>query len=255
MSSSQTGTDMTGAAAGDDVAGDDATAGDESVGDEVAGDEAVAAKSTYEQIAYDQFVRRRQHSEETQLRGIEQGHADGGFTGLDGKARHLISTAQHFYLSTVTGAGWPYVQHRGGPAGFVRVSDDGRRLAWAEFHGNNQFVSTGNIDRDGRVCLFFIDYPLRRRLKVFGHARVVETDEDPALLAWVTGREEGSEGPTLQQPVARIFVVVIVDSDANCSKHILPRWDKSQVDERLELYRADIRKLEAELAELREQKD
>ena len=79
----------------------------------------------------------------------------------------------------------------------MRVSDDGRRLAWAEFHGNNQFVSTGNIDRDGRVCLFFIDYPLRRQLKVFGHARVVETDEDPALLAWVTGREEGSEGPTL----------------------------------------------------------
>lgn len=207
---------------------------------------------TYEKIAYDRYVRARQHSEETQLPGVEQGHIDGPFDGLDGKARKLIRGAQHFYISTVTGAGWPYVQHRGGPAGFVHISGDGMRLFWPEFHGNNQFVTTGNIDRGGkdgdggRVCLFFVDYPLRRRLKVFGHARIVEADQDAELVEAATT----IGGQRLRQPTDRIMVVDVVATDANCSKHIQPRWTKAQVDETLDLYRKDISELKAHVAEL-----
>ena len=201
---------------------------------------------TYEQLAFDAHVRRRQHSEDTQLRGIEQGHPDGPFDGLDGQARKMIRQAQHFFISTVTGAGWPYVQHRGGPEGFVHVSDDGKRLAWAEFHGNNQFVSTGNTDRDGRTCLFFIDYPLRRRLKVFGHTKVVETQDDPELLKQVR---------PLRTPVARIMVMDVVATDANCSKHIKPRWTKERIDETADLYRRDIESLQERIAELERERD
>lgn len=205
---------------------------------------------TYEQIAYDSFVRRRQHSEHSQLPGIELGHSDGPFEGLDGPARKMIRQAQHFFLATVTGEQWPYVQHRGGPVGFVHVSDDGRRLAWAEFHGNNQFVTTGNTDRDGRMCLFFVDYPLRRRLKVFGQARVVKTRDDPKLLEWVT-----TLGPDrMRQPVARIMVLDVVATDVNCSKHIQPRWTKERIDETAELYRRDLDTLRERVAELEEER-
>ena len=208
---------------------------------------------TYEKIAYDRFVRARQHSEETQLPGVEQGHADGPFDGLDGKARKLIRSAQHFYISTVTGTGWPYVQHRGGPQGFVHISADGKRLFWPEFHGNNQFVTTGNVDRGGedggRVCLFFVDYPLRRRLKVFGHARIVEAIDDPGLAEAATT----SGGVRLRQPTERIMVVDLVATDANCSKHIQPRWTKAKVDETLGLYRKDIAELKERIQALESQ--
>lgn len=192
--------------------------------------------TTYEQLAYDSFVRRRQASIGTTLP-----ERVGPFE-FDPADLALIRGADSFFLSTVTGAGWPYVQHRGGPSGFVHVLGE-RRLGWLEMAGNNQYVTTGNVDRDGRVAMFFIDYPTRTRLKVFGHAKVVELDEDPDLVARL--RDLGDR--EIRSKVLRAMVVDVVAADRNCTKHIKPRWDKEQVDERIDLYRADIRALKEEL--------
>lgn len=146
-----------------------------------------------------------------------------------------IRRADHFFLSTVTESGWPYVQHRGGPAGFVHVPTP-TSLAWVELPGNKQYVSTGNIDQDGRVSLFFIDYPRRARLKVFGHARALEPDANPELTAKL--RQMGEK--RYAGRVEHLFVVDLVAADANCSKHISPRWDRAYIDGLTELYRREL---------------
>ena len=196
----------------------------------------------YQDIAYDEYVRARQGSLEMELPRA------GGEFELEPAQRRMIATSSHFFLSTVTGAGWPYVQHRGGPEGFVHVLGP-RRLAWLEFAGNRQFVTTGNVDRDGRVCLFFIDYPTRSRLKVFGDARVVERDEDPVLMERLArvGEKE------IRSPFQRAMVVDVMAADANCSKYIAPRHTREQVEGRIDLYREDIRELRERVRELEEE--
>ena len=165
---------------------------------------------------------------------------------LDGRDRRLIREADFFLLSTVTEAGWPYTQHKGGPRGFVQVTD-GRTLVFPDFPGNRQFVTLGNLDAGSRVCLFFVDFPTRRRLKVFGRARTVEAADDPQLIARL------GEVPGMPRRIDRAVIVQVTDVDANCSRNITPRWDGAAVDERIDLYRRDIAELKAEVARLRSQ--
>lgn len=193
----------------------------------------------YSEIAFGPAARARQEAV-----GVSRPQETGEFE-LHGTDIALIRRADHFFLSTVTEAGWPYVQHRGGPAGFVHVS--GTTLAWAEFPGNRQYVSTGNLDYDGKVCLFFVDYPTRTRLKVFGRARVVEPDSDTALIEKL--RTMGEKIYTGR--VERAIVVDLVASDANCSKQITPRWDRRHIDELTDIYRRQLDELRAEVEELR----
>lgn len=183
----------------------------------------------YTDIAFGPSVRARQESV-----GVTRPTEAGEFE-LETTDVALIRRADHFFLSTVTETGWPYMQHRGGPAGFVHVHAS-TRLAWLEFRGNRQFVSTGNLDHDGRACLFFVDYPTRTRLKVFGHARVVEPEQDPALIERL--RTMGEK--TYTGHVERAILVDVVASDANCSKHITPRWDREYIDELTAVYRREI---------------
>ena len=194
---------------------------------------------TYAEIAFDDFVRRRQGREEIDLPASSEDFE------LQPTDRRLIREADSFFLSTVTGAGWPYAQHRGGPAGFVHLIGP-TTIAWGELQGNNQFVTTGNVDRDGRVALFFIDYPTRTRLKAFGYARIIGADDAPELLAEI--RDVGER--EIRARIDRIMVVDIVATDRNCTKQIRPRWTKPQVDERIDLYRADITALKDERDEL-----
>ncbi|AWB84188.1 pyridoxamine 5'-phosphate oxidase family protein [Corynebacterium liangguodongii] len=198
--------------------------------------------TTYEQLAYDEFVRRRQGSE---LMDIPE--REGPFE-FDPRHLSLIRKADFFFLGTVTGAGWPYVQHRGGPKGFVRQLGP-TTLGWLEYSGNHQYVSTGNIDRDGRVAMFFVDFPTRTRLKVFGVARVVELQEDPELIE----RLRETDGGRINLVATHAFVVDVTATDQNCTKRIKPRWDKEQIDERIELYRADIRELKERISQLEEE--
>ncbi|MFJ2668506.1 pyridoxamine 5'-phosphate oxidase family protein [Nocardia fluminea] len=172
--------------------------------------------------------------------------ADGDDIGepeeLEPQVAGLIRQADSFYLATVTGSGWPYLQHRGGPTGFVHVLDSAT-IAWAEYAGNNQFVTVGNLDVDDRVALFFIDYPTRTRVKIFGRAEVVERVDDPDLLdRLLTARA----GP-IDARSDRAFVVRIEAFDRNCTKNITPRYRTEWIQDYLRAGRAP---LEAEIARL-----
>jgi uncharacterized protein len=133
--------------------------------------------------------------------------------------RDFIAARDSFYLATVTVDGWPYVQHRGGPKGFLRVLDD-RTLAFADFAGNKQYITAGNLETNDRVALFLMDYPHQARLKIIGHAKWVEGDAE--LIAKV--RMEGYKAK-----VERVMVVDVVGFDWNCSQHITPRWTQEEI--------------------------
>jgi hypothetical protein len=131
----------------------------------------------------------------------------------------FIAARDSFYMATVTPDGWPYVQHRGGPTGFLKVLDE-HTLAFADFSGNKQYISAGNLSVNDRVALFLMDYPNRTRLKVIGHARIVE----PALEARL---RTGANGPRVE----RIYVLTVVGFDWNCSQHITPRYSRDELAE------------------------
>jgi predicted pyridoxine 5'-phosphate oxidase superfamily flavin-nucleotide-binding protein len=152
--------------------------------------------------------------------------------------REFIETRDTFYLATVTESGWPYVQHRGGPAGFVRVLA-ADTIAFADVRGNRQMLTTGNVAANDRVALILMDYPQRSRLKIIGHARILPATEDPALAARLTV-------PGMAAP-ERLVVIKVVAFDWNCPKYITPRFTKSDVEAVIAPLREKIAQLEAEL--------
>jgi hypothetical protein len=135
----------------------------------------------------------------------------------------FIAARDSFYMATVTPDGWPYVQHRGGPPGFLKLLDQ-HTLAFADYSGNKQYISAGNLTVNDRVSLFLMDYPNQARLKVIAHARVVEPGEEPALEAHLRA---GTNGPRIE----RIFVLAVVGFDWNCSQHITPRYSRTELAE------------------------
>lgn len=133
--------------------------------------------------------------------------------------REFVGFRDSFYMATVTPDGWPYVQHRGGPKGFLRVLDD-RTLAFADFAGNAQYITAGNLETNDRVSLFLMDYPNQARLKVIGHARIVEGDAALETKVAVQGYPARTQ---------RVIVLDVVGFDWNCSQHITPRWTEAEV--------------------------
>ena len=133
----------------------------------------------------------------------------------------FIATRDSFYLSTISATGWPYVQFRGGPQGFLRVLGD-RDLGFADFRGNRQYVTTGNVATDDRVSLFLMDYPNRRRLKIFGRMRVIELRDSPDLAATLVT-------PNYPAVVERAFLIRVDAFDWNCPQHITPRFTEDEV--------------------------
>ncbi len=134
----------------------------------------------------------------------------------------FIAERDSFYQATVSQSGWPYVQHRGGPAGFLKVLDE-RNIGYADFSGNRQYISVGNLRGDDRVSLLLMDYPGRQRLKIWGRARVVDERAEPELLAKL-------ESPDFRGPVERGIVVRVEAFDWNCPKYITPRYNQKQVE-------------------------
>ena len=133
----------------------------------------------------------------------------------------FIAQRDSFYMASVGETGWPYVQHRGGPVGFLRVLDE-QTLGFADFRGNRQYVSTGNFETNDRVSLFFMDYPNQRRLKVLGRAKLLE-EQDTDLLSRLTM-------PDYQARVEGGFIIHVEAFDWNCPQHITPRYTQSDVD-------------------------
>ncbi|MEW5808247.1 MAG: pyridoxamine 5'-phosphate oxidase family protein [Actinomycetota bacterium] len=177
--------------------------------------------------------------------------ADAGATApgpdrLTDDEREYLAERDHFYLASVGETGWPYVQFRGGPTGFVRVLDD-HSLGWADFRGNLQYISTGNMAGEDRVALIFLDYAHRRRLKIFGRARIVTAEEDPLLVGSLAD-------PAYGAVVERAVVVDVAAYDWNCPQHITPRYTLPELEDALEPMRRKLAALEAENAELRAQR-
>ncbi|MCI0516966.1 MAG: pyridoxamine 5'-phosphate oxidase family protein [Woeseiaceae bacterium] len=133
----------------------------------------------------------------------------------------FISARDSFYQGTVGENGWPYVQHRGGPAGFLKVLD-AQTIGYADFAGNRQYISVGNLDGDDRISLFLMDYPGQRRLKIWGRARLIDEDSEPALMARLECRD-------YRASVERGVVITVEAFDWNCPKYITPRFTGHEV--------------------------
>ncbi|WCT79271.1 pyridoxamine 5'-phosphate oxidase family protein [Novosphingobium humi] len=160
---------------------------------------------------------------------------------LTSRELDFIAARDSFYLASLSEEGWPYVQHRGGPAGFLRQIS-GNRLGFADYSGNRQFLSTANLAADDRVSLFLMDYPNRRRLKLIGHAHTADDPETVAALM-TSGYDA---------VVERAFVIDIIGFDWNCPQHITPRFTEAQIAEANRPLLDDIALLRARIAELEE---
>jgi predicted pyridoxine 5'-phosphate oxidase superfamily flavin-nucleotide-binding protein len=159
---------------------------------------------------------------------------------LTGGEVEFIESRDSFYMATITENAWPYVQHRGGPPGFVRVLGSSQ-IGFADYGGNRQLLSVGSLTQNDRVALFMMDYPNRERLKLFGHARVVDAREQPELADKVT--------PPSGHPakVERVFLIDIISYDWNCPKFITPRYTTAEVESLVAPLKGRIAELESQL--------
>ncbi len=166
--------------------------------------------------------------------------AGGSVTRLLGdEEKAFVTVRDSFYLASVNEDGWPYVQHRGGPKGFVRVLSD-TQLVFGDYTGNRQLISAGNIRIKKRVALFFMDYAARERLKIIGHAEVLMPDEAVELIASLSVPNGAA--------IERIFRIEVLGFDWNCPKYITPRYTVPEIEEAMAPLRARITELEAALA-------
>jgi predicted pyridoxine 5'-phosphate oxidase superfamily flavin-nucleotide-binding protein len=162
----------------------------------------------------------------------------------------FLAQRDSFYMATLGATGWPYVQHRGGPKGFLKVIDD-HTLAFADFRGNKQYISTGNLLSDNRVALIMVDYPRQARLKMLGRVDILEGEEAKDWLDRV-------RMPGEKTPIERVLVIHVEAYDWNCPQHITPRYTAEEIregmqsiEERLQALEQENKRLRKELAELR----
>ncbi len=147
----------------------------------------------------------------------------------------FIHERDGFYQATVSESGWPYVQHRGGPAGFLKVLD-AKTIAYADFRGNVQYISVGNLSGNDRVSIFLMDYANQRRLKILGRVRLVDARDDAALMARLTM-------PGYAARIERAMVIAVEGYDWNCPQHITPRFTREEIEEGISPLRAEIARL------------
>ena len=150
----------------------------------------------------------------------------------------FIATRDSFYMATVSETGWPYVQHRGGPPGFFCVLDE-RTVGFADFRGNRQYISVGNLQKENRVSLFFMDYPNKARLKLFGRAQMIGPDDTDTLAKL--------ELPDYDARVEWGVLIKVVAFDWNCPQHITQRFTSSDIDDAVTPLHARITELETQL--------
>ena len=138
----------------------------------------------------------------------------------------FIAARGSFYMATVSETGWPYVQHRGGPTGFLKMVDE-KTLAFADFRGNRQYISLGNLAADNRAALILMDYPHRQQLKIFARIEVKDLNEEPELAGKLTS-------PHYKAKVERAFLLHLEAFDWNCPQHITPQFTEAELTEILE---------------------
>ncbi len=193
----------------------------------------------YHDTAFTPAVRRLQERAGSRGAYAAAGARGGSNDRFTAREARFISECNGFYLATVSETGWPYAQFRGGPPGFARVLDD-RTLGWADFRGNQQFVSAGNASAgDGRAALILMDYPNRRRLKLFGHLSFADAEDAPDLAARLLV-------PGYRAKVDRAAVLRLTGFDWNCPQHIPRRFTLDELGDALAPVRARMAALEEE---------
>lgn len=195
----------------------------------------------FAEIAFTPAVRAWQqaHGSRASYARLEQGPPRNDRLGPEEAA--FVTARDGFYLATVGEGGWPYVQFRGGPPGFVRVLDE-RTIGWADLRGNRQYVSAGNLSGDDRVALILLDYAARRRLKILGRAELLEVGRDDGLAARLAV-------PGYDARVERAVRVRIAAFDWNCPQHIPQRFTLAEIEQATRPLHERIAELEARLAE------
>ncbi len=153
----------------------------------------------------------------------------------------FIAERDSFYIATVGATGWPYVQHRGGAKEFLKVIDD-HTIAFADFRGNKQFITTGNLGSDNRVALIMVDYPGQARLKILGRAEIFEGSDEWAKRLRMPGDKSAIE---------RVYVIQVEAFDWNCPQHITPRFTEEQIRDALAPFERRQEELERENETLR----
>ena len=201
------------------------------------------SESFYE-IAFTPGVKDRQseHGSRRQYERMETALAGQNKLGPD--EQQFISLRDSFYMASVSETGWPYIQHRGGPPGFVHILRPDL-IGFADLRGNKQYISLGNLKHDDRVALFFMDYPNQTRLKILGHAEIHEHDDlAPMLLEQLRTTEPNAI-------VERAILIHVSGFNWNCPQHITPRYTLAELEPTLAPLRSRLAALEAENAELR----
>ena len=194
----------------------------------------------FSEIAFTSAVRAFQTRMGSRRNYAALDHAEERGDRLGEREAAFIAERDSFYQASVGENGWPYVQFRGGPAGFLKVLDPGT-LGYADFRGNVQYISAGNIEADGRVALILMDYAQQRRLKIWGRARLVGEAEDPALIARL-------EDPAYRARVERAVFIKVEAFDWNCPQHITPRYTEAEIAQRVAALQAELASLRRRLA-------
>jgi uncharacterized protein len=181
-------------------------------------------------------------------KGSREGYAEvernGGWrTEIDERLASFLADTNSFYLATATADGQPYIQHRGGPKGFVKVLDK-RTIAFADYAGNRQYLTQGNLSENPKAHIFIMDYAHRRRVKIWGEARII--DDDPALL-------ESLMPKGYRARPEQVILFKIAAWDTNCPQHIPQKFDAADVAQAMSEAAAKIAALEAEVAKLKAQ--
>jgi predicted pyridoxine 5'-phosphate oxidase superfamily flavin-nucleotide-binding protein len=198
----------------------------------------------FAELAFTPLVKeqQKQHGSRHLYERVEQSSDLGDRLGPHERA--FIQEREGFYLGSVTETGWPYIQYRGGPKGFLRVLDE-RTLGFVDLRGNKQYVSVGNLQHEDRVAMFLMDYPTQSRLKILGRAKIHEGNAEARKLI------ETLRAPDEKSPAERALLIHIEAFDWNCPQHITPRYTKEELAKMLEPMRRRLDDLEKENERLR----
>lgn len=182
-----------------------------------------------------------QHGSRRQYERLERSNLSPGRLGP--QESEFIAERDTFYMATLGSTGWPYVQHRGGPKGFLKVIDE-NTIAFADFRGNRQYISTGNLMSDARVALILMDYPRQLRLKILGRVEILEGEQ---AKGWIVKVGD----PEYAATVERVYVIRVEAFDWNCQQHIVPRYTAEEIREALAPAEKRMHELEQENEKLR----
>ena len=196
----------------------------------------------YEQIAFTDAVKKLQelHGSRMAYERMEEGDHETGFTAAE---RNFISSRDSFYLASISQTGYPYIQHRGGPKGFIKVLDDAT-LGLVDFSGNKQYISVGNAAENSKVSLILMDYPQKARLKLFADIKVVEIAEDPELF-------EKLDPAGYKHKAERMLIFSVKGYSWNCPQHITPRYTLEEIETAFAARNGYVQSLEEEIKRLR----